>query len=84
MTARRPYRSFGEAAEKTVWTPVINAKPRYESFEEKRRWEQAAEDNPRREGEPFGEWAQRVAAAAMRPIGDLERDREEREPGAER
>lgn len=80
------FRSFAEAAEpaKTVWTPVVNALPRYKSLEEKRRWEQAAEDNPRRESEPLGEWAQRVAIAAAPPIGDRDLPPGDRaEPGSD-
>lgn len=83
--SRAPYRSFGDAAAppKTVWTPIVNALPRYESLDEKRRWEHAAEDNPRQEGEGLGAWAERVAAAARPELGDRELpagDRQ-REPG---
>jgi hypothetical protein len=83
--SQRGFRSFSEAAEPApkVWTPVVNAKPRYESHEEMRRWEQAAEDNPRQAGESLEAWSVRVGAAA-RPVGDSELPPGDRaEPGSD-
>jgi len=85
MSTKHPprFRSFADAAEKKVWIPVINEKPRYENFSEKQRWEQAAADNPIQEGESRAAWSERVAAAA-RPVADRELpvgDREDRSPG---
>lgn len=79
MTER--FRSFADAAEKPVWTPVVNPLPRYESNAEKRRWEDAAEANPIRPGESRSDWCERVSAAARPVIGDRELPPSDREPG---
>jgi hypothetical protein len=81
----QPFRSFSDAAASTKpeRIQVMNPKPRYESLEEKRRWEQAAVDNPRQAGESLEAWSVRVAAAA-RPLGDRELPPGDRaEPGVD-
>ncbi len=78
--SRAPYRSFADAAPKTAWTPVVNPRPSYENLQEKRRYEQALADTPRREDEDVTGWLARVAAAA-RPVNDRQLPRVEREVG---
>ena len=80
MSKPERFRSFSDAAEKPVWTPVVNSLPRYESNTEKQRWEQAAADNPIREGEGRAAWSERVGVAA-RHVGDRELPARDREAG---
>jgi hypothetical protein len=67
---------------KTVWTPVVNPLPRYESNAERIRWEEAQARNPRKPGEDLVHWVCRVIAAAQ-PVGDRELPPGDRMPGSD-
>lgn len=77
----KPYRSFSDAAEKPVWTPVVNPRPTYSGPDEARRYQEAVTNNPRGDSEHICEWLERVAAAA-RPVGDRELPRGDRSPAS--
>jgi hypothetical protein len=63
--------SFADAQEQPRLVPVeIPSRPIYSGADEKKRWEAAAAATPRRKGEGFGDWADRVKLAASQGLGE--------------